>query len=592
MTLVDILIVAAYILASILIGIWFSKKAGQSKDAFFLAGRSAPWWLIGVSMAATNFSVDTPIAIVETVYSEGIAGVWFVWAGLISVSLVSFVFARLWRRSGVMTDVELTELRYDGQSAAVLRVLKGLYFGAIFNIFIVGWVFLAMYKMIQGLTPFNPIWILGFLAAVALFYSASGGFYSVLVTDMMQYVIALLGSIFLAAAALYEVGGITTLVTKLNERTTGTTDTTSFLPTFGEDGTMPFVVLGTYLTVQWWANKYADGGGKHIQRMLSARSERDAVGGSFLYAILNYTLQIWPWILVALCSMVLLDPSEQSDSMQVYSKTMTKVLPIGLLGLCVTGLVGAFMSTIDTHLHLGASYLVNDIYRRFLVKGADDKHYVAASRVAMGLILIMSIGLSISMDSVVGAWKFLLTFAGGAGATWIIRWFWWRANAWTEFSGMLASGICATALQAIFPDWHYTSRLLVTVAVSTLTWLIVTLLTPPTSDEQLVVFAKRVRPGRMGWGRIYDLAGIDRTKDIGVLGRNLMSVLLGITFLLGLCFSIGQLIFGEVFSSLVLAMIALVAGLVLYRLEQNRVSIEITTKDHEPSTLEKMQEQI
>lgn len=552
MYLFDWLIVAVYLLVSLLIGVWFTRRAGRSPEDFFLARRTVPWWLLGVSMAATNFSIDTPVVVMEIIYREGVSGLWFIWAGLISVMLVTFVFARLWQRSGVMTDVELTEMRYDGQPAAALRLFKGLYFGIVFNVFIIGWVCLAMYKMIQGIFPDHSLWILGGITVLALVYSVSGGFFSVLVTDLLQYIIATVGSISLAVLAVCKVGGVKQLLLQLAENPDVPKDVTHVLPNVGQTGNMTLLALGTYLMVQWWAQKYSDGGGKHIQRMLSARSEGDAVAGTFLYAALNFTIQLWPWVIVGLCSMVLLGPAEKQDPLLVYPKMMSLVLPVGLMGLCVSGLLGAFMSTIDTHLNLGASYLVNDLYRRFIRRQASDAHYVFVSRVAMVLLLIGSISVGLMMDSVLGAWQFLLTFAGGAGATWIIRWFWWRANAWTEFAGMFASGITATAMHWIAPDWHYTSRLLVTVAVSTTAWVIATFLTRPTDDATLIAFVQKVRPPQWGWTRVYAMAGIQAPVW---LHRELIAAFFGLVSLLSMCFAIGQFILGDpVFGAALLVM--------------------------------------
>lgn len=554
----DYLAIGTYLLLIFAAGIVLTRRAGQSVDNFFVGGRQLPWWLLGVSMAATNFSIDTPIAITELVATEGIAGVWFTWANGISALLVTFLFARLWRRSGVLTDAEIIEKRYSGRSAAFLRLFKGFYFGLLFNAFIMGWVFLALIKVMTGLTDVDLVTVLVGATVLVFVYTLASGFYGVVLTDFVQYFVALAGSITLAAFAVAKVGGLGELASALAVQSDR--NPSGFLPLLSLDNVGPASIFLTYILVQWWAHKYADGGGKHIQRMLSARSEGHAFAASFTYSFLNYVVQIWPWILTALAGLVLLGPIE--DPGQIYSLVMADVLPPGVLGLVLVGLIGAFMSTIDTHLNLGGSYLVNDIYRRFLVRNASERHYVLMSRLFMAGLLGMSVIVALNMDSVAGAWKFLLTFASGAGLTWILRWFWWRVSAWSELTAMITSGVVATTLELARPDWLYSAKLLTTVAVTTGAWLLVTFLTPPTDEATLLSFVRQIRPGSLGWRRIRRRHGLPPSDFLRSALVNWVAAL-GAFF--GLNFAIGSLLLGHPVRAAVLGAAAGLLGIVLLR---------------------------
>jgi SSS family transporter len=524
----DLIVVALYLLLIFAAGMLLTRRASSSVDDFFIGGRHMPWWLIGVSMAATNFSIDTPVSLTHFIRTEGISGVWFFWASAISALLVAFLFAKLWRRSGVMTDAEIIEKRYGGKPAAALRLFKGFYFGVLFNAFIMGWVFLAVIKVLGGLTDLPVEWILFGATSLALVYTLASGFYGVVITDFIQYFIALAGSITLAVFAVAEVGGLGALVSGLEQQ--GMEQKLHFVPEMNRDNLGPVSVFLTYIMVQWWAHKYADGGGKHIQRMLSAKNEQHAFAATLLYAFINYAIQVWPWILTALASLLLFD--QLADPEQAYSMTMARVLPAGLLGLVLASLIGAFMSTIDTHLNLGASYMINDIYRRFIKPDASQRHYVWMSRVAMLLLLAISITLALNMDSVAGAWKFLLTFAAGAGPVWIIRWYWWRINAWSEFSAMIASGVIATWINFAHGDWLYSQKLLVTVSLTALVWVPVTLLTAAVTRDKLELFVQKIRPGGLGW------RGFSVAHD-GKPGKAIRNWLLALFLLFGLNFSLG-----------------------------------------------------
>lgn len=559
----DFIIIIVYLVIVLVIGMIYTRKASHSVEDFFIGQRSMPWWLLGISMAATNFSIDTPIAVTRFVANEGIGGVWFMWSSAISAIMVTFFFSRLWRRSKVITDVEIIEKRYSGDSARNLRLFKGIYFGIIFNVFIMGWVFLSLTKIMTGLTSIDPDFILWPTVILVFIYSVASGFYGVVITDFLQYFVALAGSVFLAWYSVDTVGGLDQLVQKINSSPKVDPDILNFLPSFDDNSMMPLSVFLVYILIQWWAHKYSDGGGKHIQRLLSAKTEQDAFKGSALFTVLTYIIQIWPWIITALCGVLIFNDIQ--DPEMIYPSMMVKVLPHGILGLVLIGLIGAFMSTIDTHLNLGGSYLVNDIYRRFINKNGSRKHYILISRISMGLLLILAVIVSKNMDSVAGAWKFLLTFASGAGLTWIIRWFWWRANAWTEITGMVTSAITATFVHYFYPDWLYSSKLFITVLVSTVSWIIVTLNTRAVEQQVLIDFVKLVQPGYWGWKKIYQLTQI---KPQQFLGRGIKLALLGILTFFMINFGIGYLLLSNFNMGVVLLVTGGLTGTAILKLSR------------------------
>lgn len=500
---IDYLIIAVYGVLCIVLGLYYTRRASKNVNEFFLTGRSMPWWLIGVSMAATNFSIDTPLAITKYVYQEGIGGVWFFWAFAISGILATFFFATLWRRSEVMTDAEIIERRYSGKSAAFLRSFKGCYFGIIINCFVMGWVFRAVIKVMTGLTNLDTTTVIVISTAVVAIYTLASGLYGVLLTDFAQYGIALAGSFLLAYFSVRDVGGISSLLAKLQVSFGADSGVTNFVPRFQDAAWMPFSVFLVYVMVQWWAQKYSDGGGKHIQRMSSAKNEKHAVIATFFFTIMNYAVQTWPWILTALCALVIFGRDLKDPEMS-YIMMMGRELPHGILGIMVVTLIAAFMSTMSTHLNLGGSYMINDLYRRFIKRDGSAKHYVFMSRVAIMILLGLSIVLALQIKSIGSAWKFILAFTSGAGLTYVIRWFWWRANAWTEIVGMTTSGIVAIIIHLIRPELIYSTKILLIVGISTAAWLTATLLTKPVDEQRLVEFVKKVQPGTPGWKRIYN----------------------------------------------------------------------------------------
>jgi len=541
---VDWGIIAAYVLLALAVGVVFARRASASVEQFFVSGRSLPWWLAGTSMAATNFSIDTPIAISGLVATDGVAGVWFFWSSGIAAMLATFFFARLWRRAQVITDAEIIELRYSGPPAAALRVFKGLYFGVLINCFVVGWVMTAMMKVMGEVTSLDRLTILIVFTVIALVYTLLSGFWGVVVTDLVQYAVALSGSVAVAFYSVRAAGGLGGMQARLVERFGAGSGVTDFVPSFsgGESGAgwMAPSVFVAYVGVQWWAHKYADGGGKTIQRMSAARDEKQAVLATLWFGLANYALQVWPWILTALAALATL--GRLPDPETAYPRMLLLHLPHGLMGLAVVALLGAFMSTVDTHLNLGASYMVNDIYRRFLVKGASEGHYVLASRVSMLLNMGVACLIGWQIESVGAAWKFVLAFSAGAGPTYIARWFWWRVNAWTELSAMVASAAIATILQLGYPELLYSWRLMVVVGGSALVWIPVTLLTPATAPERLVEFLRRVRAGSPGWRAVALQYGVEVEP---FLRRAVPRWLAGCGVLFGLCFGLGGLLLGR-----------------------------------------------
>jgi len=536
--LIDYAVIAVYVLASFAIGNYYLRKAGSSVDEYFLSGRRTPWWLIGISMAATNFSIDTPLAVTKLVAKGGIMGTWYVWSLAIGGIGATFFFSRLWRRAHVMTDAEVVKYRYGGKLGDALRVFKGVYFGVIINCFVLGWVFRALVKVMTVITPFSPWQILTFFVAVTMIYTLTGGLSAVIMTDCMQYVIIIVSTVALAGYAVAHVGGLGEMSAQINALYPGK-HYLDFAPGFEGGQAMPWSAFLVYLFIQWWANKYSDGGGKHIQRMSSARNELHSVAGTFLYSIL-YTLSTWPIILAALCSMIIFP--KLADPEMGYPQLMT-ILPNGMLGLCVVGLLGAFMSTVSTHFNLGPSYLVNDIYRAFLVKHATQKHYVRVSRLATGLVALASVILSVYIESIADMWQFVLSFGSGAGIVWILRWFWWRINAWSEFSAMICSGVVASYLRLAHPEVSFTSAMAITVAVTIPVFLVVTWLTAPVSDEILRDFYNRVTPGQWGWRPIAEKYRIARTP---YLTRAFVNFLLGTALLFLINFGLGTVLLRSV----------------------------------------------
>ena len=562
----DGVIIISYILFALGLGIYYSKRAGRNINEFFVSGRNLPWWLAGTSMVATTFAADTPLAVTGLVVKDGIAGNWLWWNMVLSGMLATFLFSRLWRRAEIITDVELTELRYAGKSASLLRGFRALYIGLPINCITMGWVILAMQKIIVLTfnlpdTGTSKVLVVLVCMLIAGIYCALSGFWGVVITDLVQFGMAMIGSIVLAVIAVTKIGGIGVLKTKLTEMHGASHSILNFFPDFGA-GEMAILTFGVYLGVQWWAANGADGGGYIAQRMFAAKDERNTLLATLWFNIAHYTLRPWPWILVALVSMVVYP--NLSDPEAGYPKLMLEYLPPGLLGLMLTAFLAAFMSTIDTHLNWGASYLVNDFYKRFFKPEADDRHYVVASRISVVLIMLVAGVTSLFMDSIAGAWKFLIALNAGIGLVQILRWYWWRINAWSEIAAMVTSAVVSTIVFTL-PQTkdNFAYQMLIIVPISTLTWLVTTLVTSPVSEERLIAFYQRIRPNGGWWGRIPSLANVQPIGESSMPA--LLNWVLGSAFVYCTLFGFGKLLLGFYGVGVLFLLIALITGGLIYR---------------------------
>ena len=563
---IDAAIILAYILFALGLGLHFSKRAGSNIGEFFVSGRNLPWWLAGTSMVATTFAADTPLAITGIVAKGGISGNWLWWNMVLSGMLATFFFSRLWRRAEILTDVELTELRYSGSSASLLRGFRALYIGLPINCLTMGWVILAMQKII-GLTFDLPdttstrVLIVLACMLIAGIYCALSGFWGVVMTDIVQFGMATIGSIALAVIAVTKIGGIDGLKSKLVEVHGPDHAILDFLPDFGA-GELAILTFGVYLGVQWWASNGVDGSGYIAQRMFAARDERNTLLATLWFNIAHYTIRPWPWILVALVSMVVYPDLEDPEA--GYPMLMLEYLPVGLLGLMITAFLAAFMSTIDTHLNWGASYLVNDFYKRFFKPEADDRHYVIASRVSVVLIMVLAGATSLFIESIAAAWKFMIALNAGIGLVQILRWYWWRINAWSEIAAM-ASSFVVSLIVFTLPQTkdNFTYQMLIIVPVSTLTWLVATYVTSPVSQERLVEFYQRVRPNGGWWGPV--ASRVESRISPENRSPALVSWLLGSVFVYCTLFAFGKLLLGFYGSGVIFLLIALLSGVMMWR---------------------------
>ncbi len=559
----DWAVVAAYMVVTLAVGAWLSRRASGSLVDFFVSGRSLPWWLAGTSMAATTFSVDTPLYVTGLVSRRGIAGNWEWWAFAISHLMLIYVFARLWRRATVVTDVELTELRYGGNPAAVLRGTRAFLFAVPINCIAIGYVMLAMRKVIEALGLFSglPGWLPGdarlwavvFLCVFVLVYAGLAGLWGVVATDFFQFVLALGGAVLVAWFAVSDIGGLAELKRQL--LAAGQADTLRVVPRPGSPD-LPMGTFLAYLGIQWWAFRRSDGGGEFVQRLSACRDEREAERAAWLFNILHYVVRSWPWIIAALAAMVIFP--NLADPEQGYPLLMLRYLPTGILGLVVASFVAAFMSTVSTQINWGASYIVNDLYARFVNPDASGQRMVTVGRLA-SVVIVAFAGIAAFYAQDIGAvFRFMIAIGTGPGAVLILRWFWSRVNAWAELSAMLAG--FAIALLSYLPAWGgmgFGLRLAVTAGGSALVWLPVMFLTAPERDATLIAFYERVRPGGPGWNRIRAVAGIPPdTKLSDDLQRTLWAGLL----LFGAMFAVGGALLLEWRMATIAALVAVLGG--------------------------------
>jgi len=560
----DWTIVGLYFLFVLVTGLYVSKKAGDSVDEFFLSGRNMSWWLLGISMVATTFSADTPNLVTGLVRESGVSGNWGWWCLLLTGMLTVFVYAKLWRRSMVLTDIEFYELRYSGKLAAFLRGFRALYLGLIFNVLVMGAVALAAVKfgeIVLGMPGWLTLLIAG---SITLAYSAFGGLKAVIITDFVQFILAMVGAIWacIYIINLEEVGGLSNLLSHVN-----VVDKTALLPTF-DDPAVWVPVLLVPLAVQWWSSYYPGaepgGGGYIAQRMFSAKNEKHAIRATLLFNAAHYALRPWPWILIALASLIVFP--QLSDIQQVfpnlsddklghdiaYPAMLTK-LPSGLLGLVAASLVAAFMSTMSTQLNLGASYLVNDFYQRFINPKASQKQLIWAARIFTVVSAILGLGLGLYLTDATQAFNLLLLLGAGTGLIYILRWFWWRINAMTEIVAMIASLIIASYFTFIhqntgLPTLEPWETLVIGAALTTIIWVAATFFTKPTDDETLRSFYQKISPGGNGWNAVIKKAneeGIALTKSKSNLGLELLCFLVGTITVYSILFATGNWIYGN-----------------------------------------------
>ncbi len=574
---IDWAIIGVYFVISLAIGLYFTKRAGQSTSEYFLGGRSIPWWLGGVSIVATTFSSDTPLLVTGITARGGIAGNWVWWAFVLSGMLTVFFFARLWRRANVMTDVEFTTIRYSGSSANFLRVFRALYLSIPINAIVTGSVTLGMVKILKATVGIDE-WVAVLVCfGMTSLYSTLGGFLGVIWTDFFQFFLAMVGSIGLSYYSVRAVGGISAIPAGL-ERHYGDSagSLLSFVPQ-GESAYLPLIALAVFLAVQWWAVWYPGaepgGGGYVAQRMFASKDEKSSLLATLFFNVLHYTLRPWPWILTALASMIYFagNAEVKADPEFGYVKMMVEVLPIGWRGVMVAAMLAAYMSTVATQLNWGASYLVNDVYRAYLKKGASELHYVGASRLASVGIMLLTGLVALKLGKVTRALDILLSIGAGTGLVLILRWYWWRISAWSEISAMMAAAIVSLSLQFfVGPQGFglsdsprdgqvfFAYSLLITTAAVTVVWLAVTFLTKPTDQATLIAFYRRTRPSRRGWTAIALLA--PDVKPSGGAGVRVVEWVLGCTMIYFSLFGVGAIVFGQYLRGAVFIAVALAAG--------------------------------
>lgn len=569
----DWAIIVGYFVLSIGIGLYFTKRGGENLGEYFLSGRQVPWWLAGAAMVATTFAADTPLVVTGLVATKGVAGNWLWWNFVMSGMLTVFFFARLWRRAEVMTDVEFAEVRYGGRPAAFLRGFRALYLAIPINLIILGWVTRAMIKILTISLGVSPVLAVGICFAITMAYSLAAGLWAVLWTDLIQFILGMTATIILAVFSVRAVGGMAALKAGVAAHFGSEAAALSVMPvSVGADGItayawMPLLALFTFLAVQWWAAWYPGaepgGGGYVAQRIFSARTERDGVLATLFFQVAHYALRPWPWILTGLATLILYP--DMQDREGAYVQAFVDLLPSPLRGFMLVGFAAAYMSTVATHLNWGSSYLINDVYRRFIRKEASDKHYVAVSRLATLVLFGLSIIVTWQLDTVESAWRFLIAMGAGTGLVLILRWYWWRINAWSEISAMTTSFVVSMVAMSIIPPRFAAGDpnadawiMLVTVAVSTVAWLAVTMLTAPESDAVLDAFYRRVRPGGPGWTRVSARLGYGRERIPGgaLAWTNWVA---GVVAVYATLFGIGKLVFGQMSAALVTLAVAAVA---------------------------------
>jgi len=567
LTRLDWIVVGSFFAINVAIGFFYGRKAGKSVGEFFLSGRNVPWWLAGTSMVATTFGADTPLAVTGLVVRHGVAGNWLWWNAVLSGMLTVWFFAALWRRAGVMTDCEFIEIRYSGKPAAGLRAFRAVYMAVPVNCMILGWVNLAMMKIIAMTTGLPKLQAMVICLLLTGIYVAVSGLWGILVTDVLQFVVKLGMTIVLAVFAVRAVGGMDQLLARVPA------ERLAIIPRVGSTW-MPMITFCVYFGVQWWAAWYPGaepgGGGYVAQRIFSAKTERDGVLATLWFNVAHYAVRSWPWVLTALAASVLYPALSNpgADAESGYVRIMIDHLPPSLRGLMMAGFLAAYMSTVATHLNWGASYLVGDVYKRFVRPDEDERHYVRVSRIATVLTMIIAAVVTLFLESIAGAWKILLALGSGTGLVLILRWYWWRINAWSEIVAMGASLVTSLVLLYVVkldPDdpRQFAHLMLGTLACTTAAWLVATAATAPESDETLVAFFRRARPTGPGWRHIAAKSGV--TGLAPSLGVRLRDWLFGCALVYCTLFGIGKLLMRERGLGVGLLALAAFAGALLAR---------------------------
>ncbi|MGK7311630.1 MAG: sodium:solute symporter family protein [Candidatus Longimicrobiales bacterium M2_2A_002] len=543
-------------LVTLALGIYLARRASGSMVDFFVGGRTLPWWLAGTSMAATTFSIDTPLYVAGVVGTRGIAGNWEWWGYAIAHVILIYVFARLWRRAEIVTDNELTEIRYGGRPAAVLRAAKGFLFAVVIGPIGIGYAMLAMVKVVDALGVFPSLglelgaaaklWTVIGVAVFVLLYAGIAGLWGVVATDFFQFFLGLAGAIVVAVVAVAHVGGMGEVVAGAQRLTDF--DVLGFTPLeFGGESLIGWskaagisaLTFFSYVAILWWAFRRSDGGGEFIQRLSAVRTEADAEKAAWFFNIMNYVVRTWPWVVVAVVALVVYP--DLDDPELGYPRLMLDFLPAGILGLVVASLVAAFMSTVSTAINWAASYITNDLYARFVRPEADDRELVWFARMASVLVTVLGATAAFYADSVTTVYRLILAVGTGPGLVLILRWYWWRINAWAELSAMVAGFVVGALTSLDNPVYtlridDFGLRLVVTAGITLAVWVPVMLLTRPESDATLDGFYRRVRPGGPGWVRQRARTGLTPAQD---LGRDLRRVAAGLLVLFGLMFAVG-----------------------------------------------------
>ena len=584
LSVIDKIIIVFFFVLVLTIGFAVSKRSSKNTSEYFLSGRTLPWWLLGLSMVATTFSTDTPNLVTDIVRTNGVSGNWVWWVFLLTGLLTVFVYAKLWRRSDVATDMEFYELRYSGKAGRFLRGFRSVYLGIIFNVLAMAGVTLAAIKIGAIMLDLSAIETVLYAGGVTLIFSTAGGFRGVVYTDFILFFTAMAGSI---GAAIYlvnipEVGGVSSIMT--NE---AISEKISMFPDLSDKETL-WTLLIIPFAVQWWSSWYPGaepgGGGYIAQRMLAAKNENHALGATLFFNVMHYALRPWPWIIVALASLIVYPDlaslseafpniSEDKLGQDLAYPAMLTLLPTGLLGLVLASLISAYMSTISTHLNWGSSYVVNDFYLQLINKNASQKELVNVGRFSVVILMIISSVIAILLTNALQLFDIILMFGAGTGSIFILRWFWWRINAWSEIAAMLSSGIISIALtneslfNLIFNDDGFPAymKFPFIVLVTTSIWLIVTFITPADEKETLIKFYKKTKPGGPGWNKIKEHITMSDEKEEWIVPKGIICMIIGCLTIYSALFSTGYFIYGEIISALIFLLVTIVSGLFLFK---------------------------